>query len=169
MSDLLVSIGSIYKAHGFKGMMKIRVTPEYMDDLLQLDAIFIQTQTSTLPYFISSIEDIADDMALLQLEEITSKEEITPLIKCPILAREEDLEGEVEEWESLVGYFISDKNIGEIGEIFDVIEMPHQEIAQVKYQDREVLIPIHEDLIIEIDEEKKKIYMDLPEGFFEVF
>ncbi|MCO5232733.1 MAG: ribosome maturation factor RimM [Chitinophagales bacterium] len=169
MSDLLVQIGSVYKAHGFKGMMKIRVIPEYMDDILHLDAIFIKTPSNTLPYFISSIEDIADDMALLQLEEITSKEEITPIIKCPILAREEDLEGELEEWESLVGYHISDKNIGEIGEIFEVIEMPHQEIAKVIYQEREILIPIHEDLIVEIDEIKKKILMDLPDGFFEVF
>lgn len=168
MNDL-VQIGSIYKAHGVKGIMKVRVTPEYMEDLLQLDAVFIQTSKETLPYFIKTIEDIADDMVLLQVEEINSKEQITPLVKCPILARDEDLSVELDEWETIVGYFIIDKTAGEIGEILEVIEMLHQDLARVKYQDREVLIPIHEDLVDEVDETGKKIFMDLPEGFFEVF
>lgn len=168
MEDL-VQIGSIYKAHGVKGMMKVRIIPEYMDDFLQLDAVFIQSSKSTLPYFIKSSEAIADDMALLQVEEINSKEEITSLIKAPLLARDEDLSIELEEWETLEGYIIIEKTIGEIGEILEVIEMPHQELARVQYGDREVLIPIHEDLVVEVDEDNRKIIMDLPEGFFEVF
>lgn len=168
MNDL-VQIGSIQKAHGVKGIMKIRVTPEYMEDLLQLDAVFIQTSKSTLPYFVKSVEAIAEDSALLLVEEIDSKEQITPLMKCPILARDEDLSIELEEWESLVGYYIIDKAAGDVGEIIEIIEMPHQDLAKVKYKDREVFIPIHEDLVEEVDEESKKLFMDLPEGFFEVF
>lgn len=168
MEDL-VQIGSVYKAHGVKGMMKVRITPEYMEDFLQLEAVFIQGSKNTLPYFIKSSEAIADDMALVQLEEINSKEEITPLMKAPLLARDEDLTVELEEWESLEGYFIIDKTEGDIGEILEIIEMPQQELAKVQYKDREVLIPIHEDFVLDIDEEEKKIWLDLPEGYFEVF
>lgn len=168
MEDL-VQIGSVYKAHGVKGIMKVRITPEYMDDFLQLEAVFIQGSKSTLPYFVKSSEAIADNMALLQVEEIDSKEQITPLMKAPLLARDEDLSVELDEWESLEGYVIYDKTKGLIGEILEVIEMPQQELARVQYQEREVLIPIHEDLVDEVDEDERKIYINLPEGYFEVF
>jgi 16S rRNA processing protein RimM len=42
--------------------------------------------------------------------------------------------------------------------------MPQQEIAVVVYQNKEVLIPLNEKLIVSIDEDKKVILMDLPEG-----
>lgn len=168
MSEL-VQIGSIYRAHGVKGVMKMRVVPEFMDDLLELEAVFIDTSKGTLPHFIRKVEAIADDMALLQLEEVDSKEKATALIKCAVLARDEDLSVELEEWESLEGYFIIDHLAGEIGVITEIMEMPHQDLAKVQYQGRAVLIPIHEDLVTNVDETDKKIYMQLPEGFFEVF
>ena len=98
-----------------------------------------------------------------------SKEQITPMSKYPILLREEDLTEIFEEYESLVGYTVIDNAIGKIGEIKEVIEMPSYELVKVVYQNRIVMIPMHEDLVEDVDEEEKKITMNLPEGFFEIF
>jgi len=168
MKDL-VQIGSIYKAHGVKGIIKVRVKPDYMDDLLQVEAVFIETPKATLPHFIKTIEKIADDLVLLKLEGIDTKEQITPMNKYPILLREEDLTEIFEEYESIVGYTIVDNTVGLIGEVKEVIEMPNYELAKVSYQNIIVMIPIHEDLVEEVNEEEKKIIMNLPEGFFEIF
>jgi 16S rRNA processing protein RimM len=62
-----------------------------------------------------------------------------------------------------------DNTVGLIGEVKEVIEMPNYELAKVSYQNRIVMIPIHEDLVEEVNEEEKKIIMNLPEGFFEIF
>jgi ribosomal 30S subunit maturation factor RimM len=35
-------------------------------------------------------------------------------------------------------------------------------------KDKEILIPLHEDLIIRIDNKKKIIKMDLPQGLMEI-
>lgn len=168
MKDL-VQVGSIHKAHGVKGIIKVRVKPDYMDDLLQVEAVFIETPKETLPHFIKTIEKIADDLVLLQLEDITSKEQITPMSKYPILLREEDVAEIFEEYESIVGYTIIDNTVGIIGEVKEVTEMPSYELARVSYQNRSIMIPIHEDLVEEVDEEEKTITMNLPEGFFEIF
>ncbi|HUH73515.1 MAG TPA: ribosome maturation factor RimM [Chitinophagales bacterium] len=168
MKDL-IQVGSIHKAHGVKGIMKVRVKPDYMEDLLQVEAVFIETPKETLPHFIKSIEKIADDVVLLLLEDFDSKEQITPMSKYPILLREEDLTEIFEEYESLVGYTVIDNAIGKIGEIKEVIEMPSYELVKVVYQNRIVMIPMHEDLVEDVDEEEKKITMNLPEGFFEIF
>lgn len=57
-----------------------------------------------------------------------------------------------------------DQNAGEIGHITEVLEMPQQEMAAVQYQGREVLIPLNEQFIIEVDHATQKVLMDLPEG-----
>jgi len=59
---------------------------------------------------------------------------------------------------------VQDKTHGVLGEIKEIIEYPQQEMAAIIIKEKEVLIPLNEQLILEIDEEKKLISMDLPEG-----
>jgi 16S rRNA processing protein RimM len=56
-----------------------------------------------------------------------------------------------------------------VGTIIDVIENPGQLLMNVRIKkDKEILIPLHEDLIIRIDNKKKIIKMDLPQGLIEI-
>ena len=90
-----------------------------------------------------------------------------------ILLRKEDISGKDEEasdlkYGKLKGYTISDESNGEIGIIEEIIEMPQQEMAVLKLNKKEVLIPLNENLILEIDESKKIVTMDLPAGLVEL-
>jgi 16S rRNA processing protein RimM len=167
----LVIIGSVFRPHGVHGIMKAKIDPIFMEDLLDIEAIFIKTEKEELPYFIKSVEAISDDIALIKLEEITGKEQVMALAKCPILAREEDLSSDLEEesWDDIRGYLMIDDQVGIIGPIADLIEMPQQILAQLQYQGKEILVPMHDDLIIEVDDSERKIIVHMPEGFYEIF
>jgi 16S rRNA processing protein RimM len=166
----LIQLGSIYRPHGVKGMMKVKVDPLYMDELLGLKAIFLQTKVGNLPYFIQSVEAISDDMALLQLEDIDTKEKAAELVKAPLMAESEVLDiVTAEEWSDVVGYILFDKQMGIIGPIDHVLEMPQQVLAEVHYQGKDILVPLHDDLILEVDALEKKVIMNLPEGYFDIF
>ena len=53
--------------------------------------------------------------------------------------------------------------------IIEAIElMPQQVIAWVVVNQKKIAIPLAEGLIQEVDDLKKKIYMDLPEGILEL-
>ena len=54
-------------------------------------------------------------------------------------------------YNDLKGYVVSDETQGELGEILEVNEYPQQFVATVLYQEKEVLFPLNEDMIIEID------------------
>lgn len=166
----LIQLGSIYRPHGVKGLMKVKVDPLYMDELLGLESIFLQTKAGNLPYFIQSVEAIADDMALLQLEDVDTKEKATELVKVPLLAESEAVDiVTAEEWSDVVGFILFDKKMGIIGPIDQVIEMPQQVLAEVHYQGKDILVPLHDDLIVEVDDLEKRVYMNLPEGYFDIF
>ena len=151
-------------------MMKVKVDPFYLEDLLDQEAIFLETSSGPLPYFIQSIEAIAEDMALLQLEDVDTKEKASALARTALMVPADGVEiVDAEEWNDIVGYFLVDKNMGLIGKIDQLVEMPQQILAELHYQGKEILVPMHDDLILEVDDLEKKIIMELPEGYFDIF
>jgi len=50
-----------------------------------------------------------------------------------------------------------------------VIEQPHQLICRIILNEKDVLIPLHEETIQKIDKKKKQVYVELPDGLLEVY
>ena len=55
------------------------------------------------------------------------------------------------------------------GEIIAVNEYPQQFIATVLYKKTEIMFPLNEDIIVEIDDEEETILVNLPEGLLDVY
>ena len=163
----LIKIGKVLKTHGYKGHLKIFVDDFYMDDFEEMKAIFV----NNLPYFIVSKDINSDSQAIILLEEIDSKEKAHPLQGKDIFAKEDDLTEilDGEEYDHLVGFEMTDKQLGKIGIIEKIIEMPFQFLAQVFKDKKEILIPLNDDFILKINEKKKLVEMQLPDGFLDVF
>jgi len=39
----------------------------------------------------------------------------------------------------------------------------------VSYQNKEIMFPLNEDMIVEIDEDEETILVDLPEGLLDIY
>ena len=55
-----------------------------------------------------------------------------------------------------------------IGVIEDIIEYPQQLLAKLKLGSREVLIPIHDDLVININEEEGVLTVKVADGLLDL-
>ncbi|WP_335321669.1 ribosome maturation factor RimM [Pedobacter terrae] len=95
-----------------------------------------------------------------------------PLLKkklyLPLSQMPEREEGELF-YTDFKGYLAIDETLGELGEILEVNEYPQQFVATVIYKETEVLFPLNEDFILEIDDEEKILTLDLPEGLLDVY
>jgi 16S rRNA processing protein RimM len=67
-----------------------------------------------------------------------------------------------------IGFNIVDRTLGSIGKVEDVFQTGHQWLAKTSYENREVLIPLIEQMILDVNTRNKFIRMDLPEGLFEL-
>jgi 16S rRNA processing protein RimM len=168
-----VQIGHTQKTHGVGGELKIMIEPAYTEDFLKNSRLFLEQKGAKIPYFIEEIRGSDDN--IIKFEDVNTKEEAIALQSRGVFLRREDLipdderEMEIEEEDDLeygflVGFQIHDLNLGNIGAIEEVLEMPQQEMAALHYQGRYTLIPLHPDMILQIDEEKQVIRMDLPDG-----
>lgn len=165
-----VQIGVILKAQGVQGVLAVQVEPMHVDLLVDLDAVFIiNNRNEKVPHFIETVEAVSDETVLIKLEDINSREQVIALIKQPILVRKEELAKDLANDKFVLDFIIVDNTIGEIGAIEEIIEMPYQQLARVIYNEKEVLVPLHDDFITGVDEQSRKIFMNLPQGLIEVF
>ena len=171
------SIGFTKKEHRLKGELKVLVEDEYLEDLLKTPVIFLSIKGRHLPYFVEKVS-LENDL-IIKLEEVDSKEAAHLLSSKEIflqpanILKKEEKEMDLDIHSNLlfghlVDFILVDSELGELGKIEEVIEFPQQEMAVITHNEKEFFIPLHEDLIEKIDEEKQYIYMNLPEGILDV-
>lgn len=178
MADIqYVNIGYTKKAHGIGGELKLFIEDRFLEDFLKNERIFVDVKGTKVPFFVASVRGKGE--MILKLEEVDNRDAAFALQSREVFLREQELipdharEMEIEEeegleYEYLAGFSIIDKNTGPIGVIGEVLDMPQQEMALLTYKNREVLIPLNALLISAIDEKKKTVLMDLPEGLLDV-
>jgi 16S rRNA processing protein RimM len=171
-----VCIGRTKKAHGLAGEIKMGIEEQYLEDFMKNERIFIGVKSSKIPYFIANVRGKGE--MIVQLEDVDNRDAAQMLQAREIFLREQDILSEAErefempddalEYAGLVGFMMLDKTIGEIGTIDEVLEMPQQEMAFLRFKGKEVLVPLNEQMILEVNEALKQVLMDLPEGLLDV-
>lgn len=165
------SIGMLVASFGFRGEMILRHDLGKKSALKDLPSIFIELRKDKLiPYFIESAQPRSDSEILIKFEGIDTKEQAAALSRKTVYLTEADFEKHAAASApiSFLGYSIveADKTLGEIAEI---IEQPHQLLCKIFIDGKVVLIPLHEQTLINIDQKKKLIYVELPEGLIDIF
>lgn len=164
-----VKIGFIRKAHGVYGHVKLIVEDAYIDDLTEAEFVFLNREACFIPYRIEELTENND--LILKLDFFNTPEEIKALTDPSIYLPKNVLRhglASIEKREkalSLNGYQLYNAEDQLMGLIRRIEEYPQQ--MMIVFQapdDREILAPLHDQLILDIDPENKKIRMDLPDG-----
>lgn len=167
-------VGFTKKAKGLDGSIKVKIFDEYLEDFAQVEVIFLEMGGKEIPYFIEKIE--LQSEIVVQLEDVKDRNTAAQLTSKSIFLREQDilvdeerqLEVEGLEYGFITGFIMIDEMAGKIGAIEEVIELPQQEMAVINYKNKEILIPLNEQLITGIDEAKKEVKVALPDGLLEL-
>ncbi len=160
----LIHIGHSRKARGIEGSFRVYVEDNYIEDLKKARALFISIDGSEVPFIIESVTD--QKSLLVKLEDIDNPEDVQPLLGNEISLHIDEV-SEKENLESqhpLTGYRVIDQDDQVIGVIEELIEYPDQLLAKLLIEQKEVLLPIHEDLIIDLNEDEQQIQITIAEG-----
>ena len=72
------------------------------------------------------------------------------------------------EIKQLIGYRLLDINKKHIGEIVNIINNYQQDLIEVMYIEKKLLIPYVDEMIIQINHDEKVIEMELPDGILDL-
>ena len=112
-----------------------------------------------------------DSSALVKFEDINSAEQAMQLIGSEVYFENKYIEeGEADEvsLNYFTGFTIKDTDGATIGTITGIDDQTENWLFHVETVNADVLIPAHEDFIIEINHKDKIIEMDLPEGLLDL-
>lgn len=164
-------IGYITKTRGLKGEVQLFFQYDEPEDL-DLEVVFIEMYDKLVPFFVSSYQLLSNNTGYFFFEDVDHIDKATELLKKNVfLPNDKKPERDPDEFliTDLKGFVVHEKTYGELGEILEINEFPQQFIATVNYQSTEIMFPINDDFIIEIDREAKVLEMKLPEGLLDVY
>lgn len=164
-------IGYITKTKGLKGEVQLYFEFENYE-ILDLDVIFMDINAKMVPFFSKSHKLYPNNTGLFYFEDIDHIDKAQPLIKkkvfLPLTKMPEPDEDDFS-YGDLKGFMVIDDSFGELGEVILVQEYPQQFVATVLHKDKEIMFPLNEELILDIDIDKKAMSVDLPEGLIELY
>lgn len=168
-----ITIGHTKKTFGVKGGLKAHIAPEYLEALVNTEVVFLKINNKPTPFFIEGIEEI--NGIVLFFEDVNSKETAYPFCASEIQLRVTDLKGiniEIDapssEFQEYIDFQVEVEGVGQIGKIEEIASLPEQYMAIIIYKNQEVLIPLNEQFIKEIDQKNKRLKMELPEGLLDL-
>jgi len=165
------SIGKLVASYGLQGEIVLVHSLGKKTSLKGLEVLFVeQKKDELLPYFIESTRIKSDTEIYIRLEGIDSKEKTFPLLQKQAWLPETDFSKYAAKSSpiSLLGFHIINDGT-DIGEILEIIEMPHQLLGRISVNGKDALIPLHEETLLKIDKKKKQVQVSLPDGLLDVF
>jgi 16S rRNA processing protein RimM len=164
-------IGKLVAAFGVNGQLILQHELGKKTALKGLQAIFIEEKKkSFLPWFIESAKIKSDNEIYLALEGISSREAALKITQKEVWLPEADFKKFTAQSApaNLLGYTIIDGE-NPLGPILEVIEQPHQILCRLEISTKEVLIPLNESTLQQIDHKKRQVLVTLPDGLLEIY
>ena len=160
-TEQVISIGRITRTHGKRGEIQCLTTNDYWDNA-ETTFLILSIDNILVPFRVLNWRGKGSDSLIFQLDHINDEQSAQQLIGCQAYMLTSDLSEEDEllpTWQSLTGYRVLDTDQGELGTIIHVDESTINTLITL---DNDQLIPLHEDFIIDIDQENKLLTICLP-------
>ena len=163
-------IGRITKAHGLKGEVVFNFEDDIFDRV-ECPYLICEVEGILVPFFMEEYRFKTDSSALMKFEDIDSVEQAQRLLGSEVYFENKYIEeGDADEvsLNYFIGFTIKDTDGATIGTITGIDDQTENWLFHVETVNADVLIPAHEDFIIEINHKDKIIEMDLPEGLLDL-
>lgn len=163
-------VGYILKPHGLKGEVTISVDPEFPEDLSEIHSIFVEQKSKLVPYFFQSIS-FKGDKAFVKFEDVDTQEAASNISKSalylPKSSRPKSARNEFYD-DEIIGFEVHDKQFGLIGPVISVQQAGPNKLIEIAHHDKEVLVPVNGPFISGINKSRKRITVELPDGFLDI-
>ena len=153
-------VGKIVSKHGFKGNLNISIVSSFYDEIYEGDYLFVIIDQKGVPFLIESLNITKQ---IVKLQFVDSENQALELVGKEI-AIAFDIDHKSPAPNGLEGFVLYDQFDHLIGDIKAIEEYPGHPMLIVIGENREILIPLIEDWITNLNEDLRTLKMTLPEG-----
>ena len=166
-----LQIGSVTKSHGINGEAAILLNEGVYSDQIKASFLFLDLDGGLVPFKVNSIRDKSDSVMLVKFDLCKDEKDIVQLIGSTVWIDKKEVTVDDENLTlgMLIGYTVVDKINGNIGLVKELRDVDRNPLFVVQGKNGEILIPVADEFITEIDDRGKVIYLTTPDGLLELY
>ena len=157
----MLRIAQVLKSNGRDGELLVSFSGIEPEEIDLEEPVFIEFDGLPVPFYFESFTTRGTRRALVRLTGVHSLKDADELAGA-ILYAEDDLYEDEET--DLTGWTVLDADGTEAGTVTAHEDIPGNPCIWVETGHGEVLIPLHEELVLDVDEERQTLRMEIPEG-----
>lgn len=165
-------LGKVTKPHALAGEVILWLDVDNPNDYENLTSVFLMIKNDLIPYFIENIQ-IRGKKSIAKFEDINKIEQTESIIGVDMylpLTALPKLSGNKFYYHEVVGYKIVD-NVSkkELGVLESIFDSTGQDLISMNCNGVEVLIPITDDIVKNVDRDGKILFVELPDGLIDIY
>ena len=165
-------LGKILKRHGNQGSLLALLEVDNTSDYEDLKSVYVDLAHERIPFFIESVELLAKNKMILKFQDVATAEHADAFSGLELylpLSYLPKLKGNRFYFHEVKGFRVIDDVFGELGIIEDILDLPKQALFQILYNDKEILIPVVNEVILEVDRTNRTVHIHAPEGLIDLY
>ena len=165
-------LGKIVKKYSFKGEVLVKLDTDQPEIYNNLDAVFIELKNKLIPFFIKHSQLHKSELLRIKFEDVITEEDADAIMKCELFLPLEllpKLVGNKFYFHEVIGFKVEDVNFGSVGVITGINDTTSQALFEIDRDGIEILIPLNDEFIQEVDRDNKKIVVETPEGLIDLY
>lgn len=165
-------LGYVAKLHGFKGEVSLFLDVTNPEDYETLDAVFIEINGQLTPFFVTEFKLKNKGFAAVKFEGVNSENDARILLRKNLFLPAQilpKLSGKNFYDHEVVGFTVIDVNYGEVGILESIIDLQVNPLIQIMNGSKEVLVPLIEGMVENVDRKNKTMTINAPAGLIELY
>lgn len=165
-------LGKIAKKFSFKGEVLLYLDTDQPELYENMESVFVDLGKNLVPFFIETAQLHKGDFLRVKFEDVDSEAEADEILGSEVylpLSALPPLEGNQFYFHEIIGFAVEDQRLGPIGEIVGVNDTTAQPLFEIEWNTRQILVPMIDDFIIEVNRAQKKIVLNTPVGLVDLY
>lgn len=165
-------VGKVVKKYSFKGELLIKLDTDDPELFLEMESVFVEQHKTLIPFFIQRSQLHKSSLLRVQFEDIHDEASANALLGTELFLPLDflpPLEGNKFYYHEIIGFKVSDTRFGDVGVLVGVNDKTAQHLFVIEKLGKEILIPINDIFIKQVDRENKMLRLDVPKGLIELY
>ena len=158
-------IGQVLKSNGRDGELLVSFSGIAPEEIDLEEPVFIEFDGLPVPFYFESFTPRGNTRALVRLTGVRNLTDAEELVGRDVCAEDDLYEDEEED---LTGWTVLDADGTEVGIVTAHEDIPGNPCIWVETGHGEVLVPLREELVLDLDEQKETLRMEIPEGLLDL-
>ncbi|WP_158961703.1 ribosome maturation factor RimM [Myroides fluvii] len=165
-------LGKVAKKFSFKGEVLIYLDTDEPELYENLESVFVDFNGQLVPFFIEAAFLHKNDFLRVKFEDCSSEEDADRIIGSEIylpLNLLPKLEGNKFYYHEVEGFEVVDTTLGSVGTLTRINDSNYQVLFEIDHNGTEILVPMIDQFIEQVDRENKKLILNIPAGLVDLY